>query len=396
MNNGGSAWQKIPAGTAVYEIPDADSGVNVFAVFPAMHEIASAEVIVVRDSPRLTAAPAQRWPEHLVSKLLRSASSDRLVKSAKSLDHLVCFLDQSALEQAWSVHSDDLVDLARSMLMEARRQINGESRKAIRQFLSRLPPDRRIRLRLELPEGFAGEMFALLCGSTESAVWVPDEFASADSSYAGKLTAAEALQILQKLSKWGKRSLTSAEAERLGVIAAQVFRATPDLETLLTGAGNIELFSGTRCRDRRKEGGVSWSDIVEHHRRRVLFVKPSPMAYQLQEALPDENIILISKELAEAVFGESGNGPAQCREGQLLAALSVAEKPTLGSVSSRRPLFETLLKFRDGRREQTFRSCLRYLLHGKPECFSATDSLLVQGAGGTVRGTAPRWAIRVD
>ena len=64
--------------------------------------------------------------------------------------------------------------------------------------------------------------------------------------------------------------------------------------------------------------------------------------------------------------------------------MAVAEKPKLGSVSSRRPLFESLLKFRDGRRESSFRNCLRYLLHGSPECFSASDSLLVQGTTGTV------------
>ncbi len=384
VTDGGNAWQRIPAHTAVYEIPGAAAGADVCAVFPAMREIAATEVIVARGSPRLMATSAQPWPQQMVRELLRSAPGDRLVKSATSLDYLVRFLDESASEQAWSVHADDLVDLARSMLMERRQPNDGESRKAVRRFLARLPSNRRIRLRLEQLEGAAAEMFVVLCESTASISWVPDELASADSACSGQLAAGEALHVLRKLSQWGQRSLTSAETERLGVIAAQVFRATADLATLLANAGNIELFNGIRCRDRRKESRVSWSDIVEHHRRRVLFVKPSPMAYQLQEALPDENIVLISKELSEAIFGESGNGPAQCREGQLLAALAVAEKPMLGSVSSRRPLFESLLKFRDGRREPSFRNCLRYLLHGSPECFSASDSLLVQGTTGTV------------
>jgi hypothetical protein len=42
------------------------------------------------------------------------------------------------------------------------------------------------------------------------------------------------------------------------------------------------------------------------------------MAYQLQDALASDNIVLISKELADAVFGNRDDAPAQCREGQML------------------------------------------------------------------------------
>src|SRR5262249_22493459 len=156
---------------------------------------------------------------------------------------------------------------------------------------------------------------------------------------------AEALPILRKLSEWGERRLNAAEADRLGIVAAQVFRATSDLGALIAEAGNLKLFSGTDCRD-REEIRLSWKDITEHHRRKVLFVKPSPMAYQLQEALVDESIILIELGLAQAIFSETGEKPAQCREGQLLAALATTEKPKLAGVKKREKLFRTLLEYR--------------------------------------------------
>ncbi|MDA1231394.1 MAG: hypothetical protein O2856_11520, partial [Planctomycetota bacterium] len=106
------------------------------------------------------------------------------------------------------------------------------------------------------------------------------------------------------------------------------------------------------------------------------------MAYQLQEALASDSIVLVSKELADAIFSNREDGPSQCREGQMLAALTVDAKPALSAPSQRRKLFETMLKFGDGRREPQFRESVRYLLHGRADRFSATESLLVQADSG--------------
>src|SRR5262249_14109643 len=139
---GGSAWGKIDAATAVYEIPDLDGLTTVWEFYPALDEIATAEALVVQGSPRLTAALVKCWPHGLVSKFLQSVQGEVLVKSAKAVDYLARFLDESADDSVWSVHAEDLVNLCGSMLFNIRSDIAAETRAAIRRFLGRLPSER--------------------------------------------------------------------------------------------------------------------------------------------------------------------------------------------------------------------------------------------------------------
>jgi hypothetical protein len=380
--DGSCCWQAVPAGTPVFTMPDADPEAHAMTVFPALRELAAKHVIVFAGSPRLTASPPQRWPASAGAELLRRVPIDDLASSPDRLEYLTRFLDESAAEQAWTVHAEELTALALSALRAARGAVPKEARPALHRFLPRLPGGRRVRLRFEIADEFAGDVYAVLCESTGSVVWIPDGIDCPEATCTGRLSAAEALRILRRLSEWGQRKLSVAESERLGAVVAQVIRSTSELAKLLDEAGGMELFSGTNCRD-RKEIRLSWNNIVEHHRRRVLFVKPSPMAYQLQEAIQDTDIILISAGLAQAIYGQQADAPVQCREGQLLAALAAAEKPRLAAAHNRRKLFDTLLKFRDGRREPFFRGCVRYLMHGEAARFSATDALLVQGHDGS-------------
>lgn len=380
--DGTCSWQAVPTGTPLYTVPDAVPETQAMMVFPALREMAAKHVILFYGSPRLTASPPQRWPASAGPELLRRVPSDNLASSPDRLEYLTRFLDQSAVEQAWSVHADELVALVLSALSAARGNVPQEARPALQRFLQRLPGGRRVRLRFEITDEFAGDVYAVLCDSTDSVVWIPDGIDRPDATCTGRLSAAEALRILGRLSEWGQRKLSAAENERFGAVVAQVIRSASELGRLLETAGGMELFSGTNCRD-RKDIRLSWNSIVQHHQRRVLFVKPSPMAYQLQEAIQDTDIILISANLTQSIYGEQADAPAQCREGQLLATLAGAEKPRLAATHSRRKLFDTLLKFREGRRERSFRECVRYLMHGEPARFSAADSLLVQGHDGS-------------
>jgi hypothetical protein len=382
MPDGNCSWQAVAAETPWYTIPDADPEARALAVFPALREAAAKNVIAFHNSPRLAASPPQRWPATAGAQLLRRMPTQDLASSADTLNYLTRFLDESAAEHAWSVHAGELTALFLSTLRAARGTVPKEARPALQQFLLRLPGARRVRLRFEVTDEFAGDLYAVLCESTDSVVWIPDGIDCPEPTCSGRLPAAEALRILRRLAEWGQRKLSTAENERLGAVLAQVIRTTSELGRLLEEAGGMEVFSGTSCRE-RKDIRLSWNSIIQQHKRRVLFVKPSPMAYQLQEAIQEIDIILVSAGLTQAIFGQQPDAPAQCREGQLLAALSASEKPRLAPAHNRRKVFDTFLKFREGRREPSFRECVRYLMHGEPGRFSATDPLLVQGHDGS-------------
>ena len=379
MNKSGKfEWHVISSDKSVFSLPDTPDELLPSAVFPSLRSIADEQVIVLHSTPRLTTLSAeQRWPTDVVRTLLTRVSAADLVSVRSRCEYFIRFLDSATSEAPSSIFADELVALARSALISVRGTASTESLETLRHLLRRIPSHRRIRLSLEITDDSTADLYVALCNTTHSLVWIPSALLPAEFSCNGHLTPPEAVTVLKTLSKLSKRKMTASRADRLGAVAAQVFRATKDLASLLAEAGDIELFAGTNCRE-RKEARLSWSDIIDHHRRCSLFIKPSPMAYQLQEALANDSIVLVSKELADAVFSDHEDAPSQCREGQMLAALTVAEKPTLSGPSHRRKLFETMLKFGEGRRESQFRESVRFLLHGNPEHFSATEPLHVQ------------------
>jgi hypothetical protein len=178
------------------------------------------------------------------------------------------------------------------------------------------------------------------------------------------------------LASWAERQLSVGDREILADIAAQVFRSTTDLLELSAAVGDLALFTGMNCRE-RKETPLSHNALVAHLKRKTLFTKPSPMAFQFQDALADESLLLIAKELYLILF-EDGEVPS-CRERQLLAALAADVKPRLSPPAQRRKLLETLLGYREGRNEPQFKNCVRYLLHGRQERLLADGEDRVAG-----------------
>ncbi len=375
-------WSIIHSHEPIYLLPYAPDDFLASTVFSELTSVAERQVVVFDSTPRLTSASAERpWPPESVRRLLRSVSASDLINDRKQCDYFIRFLNSATSEPAGTLFPDELVSLARSALMSVQGVSAKDSRDTIRHLLSSVPRHRCIRLFLEITDESAAELFVALCRSTASIVWVPHDLIPPEVECDGQIAASEALAILLELAEWSKRKLTTSQADRLGIVAAQVFRATRDLTSLLDVAGDMELFSGTNCRE-QKEVRLSWQDIVEHHRRRVLFVKPAFLATQLQEALADDSIVLISKDLAAAIFVDPADKPSQCGERHLLATLTVADKPALAPPSQRHRLFKTLLAFRDGRSDLLFRDSIRFLLHGTPDQFSSLETLCVIGDSG--------------
>ncbi|MBM4094450.1 MAG: hypothetical protein FJ276_34365, partial [Planctomycetes bacterium] len=352
--------------------------------FPTLAAIADRMVVVFHDEPRLVASEPQRWPSKIVSELLAATDPATLFSACEYLEYLIPFLDESAEPDAWSTHASRLVALTRAALKTVRGVVPETANSVAGQFIRRIPCQSRICLRTQIhDESIGADLFTLLCERAGSVVWIPEALEPADSARStGQLPASESLPILKQLSTWAERKLTATEADRLGEVAAQVIRATLDFTALLAEVGELKLFSGTNCRE-QTDVRLTWKDIVDHHRRRLLFAKPSPMAYRLQKAILDDSILLVSTNLVRAIYGDQPNAPSQCRERQLLAALAADVKPRLTEPVHRCRLFESLLDYADGRSEPHYRDCVRYILHGAPDHFASNEPLLVQGPNGT-------------
>jgi hypothetical protein len=382
MNKSGNfEWQIVPSNKKILCLPDTQDERLPSKVFPELRSIAEEQVIVLKSAPRLTLRNSDHfWPAEFVRKLLSSVSTAKLISFPTMCEYFIQFLDNTISADKSSLFSDELVKLTRSALIEVRGKVTNETHNIVLQLLSLIPNHRRIRVPFDITDDFTSKLFLILCRCTDAMVLVPDSPGLSEFDCNGQFTVLEALDVLKKLSEM-TRNLPSQQADTLGVVAALVFQATDDQDLLHTKAGNKKLFSGRNC-CKQKDTFLSWSDIRNHHRRRTLFVKPSPLANHLQDALANDSIVLISKAIADIIFNNHNDPPSQCSQSQMLAALTVNDKPSLSDSSHRLHLFKTLLKYVEGRREPHFRECVRFILHGKSEYFSSTEPLLVQADSG--------------
>ena len=378
-------WQVVPSTRPVLTLPDAPDEMLPSQILPTLRSLADDQSIVLSSTPRLTTPSLeQTWPHEMIRSLIKTVSIAELILSAPRCEYFFHFLDSATAGRAKLLFPDDLVLLANTVLMAVRGGVSDESRIVLRPILGRVPSDRRLNLGVELVDDVIADLFLVVCKATTTVVWIPRGLLPVEAKCDGQLEVAESYVILQALSNWWERKIklekgkvTPHQAERFGIVAAQVFRVTPELDVLLERAGDLALFTGINCR-KRNDVPLSWRAIVEQHRRRSLFVKPSPMAYQLQEALATDSVLLLSKDLVDVIFSAATDGPSQCRESQMLSALTADEKPKLAAPSQRIKLFATMLKFADGRKELKYPEAVRYLLHGNLDCFNLRDPLFVQ------------------
>jgi hypothetical protein len=390
-------WQLVPSTRPVVTLPNPSAEIVPSRILPTLSNLSADRSIVLHSTLCLTPSASQPWwPITVVRDLIQAVSISELTLNDSQCAYFFHFLDWATARRTKGLFPDELVSLANAALrsiftlksVREPKTVNGgvsdTSSMVLRQILSHVPDNRRISLGVELVDDVIADLYLAACKVTTSVVWIPGDLLTAEANCDGQLEVAESYGILQALSSWwerktklGKGKVTPQQAELFSIVAAQVFRATSQFDALLERAGDLELFSGTNCR-KRTDVPLSWRAIVEQHRRRSLFVKPSPMAYQLQEALATDSVLLLSKDLVDVIFSVANDGPSQCRESQMLSAFTADEKPKLSAPSQRIKLFATMLKFAEGRRELKYREAVRYLLHGDTDCCKLRDPLFVQ------------------
>ena len=379
-------WQTVPSTSHYFEFPELGDAINLnllFKALPSLREQLESRVVVFCGDPLLTAAEPSRWTTESIRELLLTAVPEAIFASEALLSWLTTLLDDCAQQDAWKQLGFELAGVARGGLPVVVADHSVRLITAARKFLARIPPTLRVNLARTIgDDATSRELFDLVCQQPAEVVWIPEDCAPENSKSSGTVSAKQTDVVLQALAAWGRRQLSTAARDTLGEFAAHVIRATPEhqVQELRRLAGALELFVGTNCRE-QKEQRLSWNDIVKHQGLHVLFARPSPMAKQLQDALVEESIVLISPNISRLLFGEDHEATKQCREGQLLAALSAIPKPRLTGPTQRRKLLETLLGYSGGRGVAQFKDCVRFVLHGSPDWYGVAEPLLVRSNG---------------
>lgn len=377
--DGTGDWQSTDSATPYFEIPSAPDTLDPWKLFPVLADLAAEQTLVVQGSPRLTRDRAKKWAPETVARLLKTAAPDELFDSTSSLLYFIRFLDDCAESDVWSANADILVRLGRAALPRVLRY--GEERllEVIRTFIARLPSNRCVDLSLRSSDETTLDIFEVICHEDGCVLFVP-EACRPDRQSTGTLSTHDAVRMFRGLIDWSRRELSTATKDSLAVIVAQICRAAASVPELLSEAADLPLFWGTDC-SRRSDRSLTWSELIAHRRQHTLFAKPPSMAYQLQDALADTSILLISKELFTTLF-VTIDAPS-CREQQLLEAISAEDTPALADAASRYKALDTLLRYQTGRRDPQFTDCVRYVFHGFREQLGSDLSLLTQADGKT-------------
>lgn len=379
-------WQTVVSSSDYMEFPEVADSIQlslIFTALPTLRGILDSHVVVPRGEPRLTVSLPTRWSTETIRQLLSNAAAEQIFAFPDLVAWLIRFLDNCAETDVWKQLGFELAGFARiglrAVIANGSAQLVAETKK----FLGRIPPTLRVNLAKSIgTDVIARELFEVMCQQPSDIVWIPQDCVPDHSPCSGTVAAKEAAAILKAFAIWGQRKLSPSARDTLGEFAAQTIAATSEsqIQELLTIAGDCDLFPGTNCRE-QKEQSLSWNLIIEHQRQHTLFARPSPMAKQLQDALAEESIILIAPNIGRLLFGEDHEATKQCREGQLLAALSAIPKPRLTPPIQRRKLLDTLLGYSGGRAADEFKNCVRFVLHGDPDRFGVAEALLVRGAG---------------
>lgn len=373
-------WRLFPAGESVVELPAPGSDKLPWLVFPALEELVADLNVATVSEPRLAREGTEAtWPTKSVERLVDSVPPGDTFRHPERLDYFIAFLDQLSQPGFTRTHDVKLARVARLGLRDCGLASARDRSEQLRRFFYRVPADRRIPISLG-SDGIAEQLFAELCDHQIDVVFIPGELDSDEQPGNGVLRIQDAIAILNGLAKRQAAATTTSDREAISLLAAQLLWRTMDEDAVKRACGDLSLFVAKDCRKRTNSDiAVSWKALNTWHLNKVLFVLPPSYAYQLQDALRDEHVLLVSKALFEFLF--PNEEPPSCRQNQLLETLRRTETPTLQAPSHRLALLKTLLDYQAGRKEPQFSECVRYLLHGAPTQFSSSATLLVSHHG---------------
>lgn len=375
-------WKLLPAERKLLQLPGGHHASSLaWSVFPALSNLAEEFSLSFADDPILSHDSfSVDWHQEQASVMLDSVVSTDTANEPEHLDYLLEYLSSLKRSGSLSSVSDALIQLTRRMLLAAGLERLAEPANPLRRMIEFVSAERRTTLELEGEPN--AELFSMLTRHDADVLIVPKSIDPVGDPSCGNVSSSDSVELLSMLSQFQHRPENSGKRESTSRIAAQLLSSSNDKTEVLDLCGDLPLFVAIDCRKRKDSEGadrqvlVTWNVLNQRRRTMMLFVQPPSFAYQLQNALADELIYLISGEVYKQLF-PGVDSPPVCREKQIVETLSNIDTPILSDAAQRKPLLSILLKFSTGRKFDKYSRCVRYLLHGSREHFDSPQTLLV-------------------
>lgn len=386
--DGTFSWTRFSSSEPIYELPTSDPPEMMALVLPALLSLAQGLKIARDGDPRLLlAVPVHPWPHHLLQQLVAGAGREELLGDERRLAYLADFLDQCGGPEAWSSLADHLLHVLRAGLRELGLAKLRGGCTVLRSFIDRLPTRRILPLDLSSTPG-AERLFSEVLDIEMPALIVPAELGPTGPGPRATLATRDVTRLLRHLGTRLEGATVADDRLMIAELAGQLIAAADDSTAVRATCGDLAVFWGTDCRE-RKATRFTLRQLDAARGRGLLFVQPPSRAYSLQEALDEERLLLVSNKLYLSLYPVQ-NAPS-CRESDVLKVLSQPRPPTLRAPADRVKLLDALLSYQGGRSDPNYKRSVRYLLHGQPENYATPDPLLVADAG-----SHPVWHRVVD
>lgn len=375
-------WELHPADRRMLLLPgSSDQGGLAWEVFPGLSRLSDEFVISFFNSPRLchTAFIAD-WPAETFTQLIQEVDPTSIVGDQLRLNYLLKLLEFQRDVSSQSVSLKAIAGLTRRILQAAGMDRLLEAKAEYQRLVRSVPTKARVAIDLAEDQG---ELLQTLLAAESSIVIVPKALEPEDSLCLGRIETADCVSILERIAKTQAIVGNEKQRESVSKVAACILAFAESKADVLHSFGDLPIFVAMDCRKRKDSKVlVSWNQLNGRREKQTLFVAPPSLAYQLQDALADESLLLINSEVFGILFPGVNPKPS-CGEKQIIETLSREMPPKLAPGMQRRTLLSKMMEYHSGREVAGYWKCIRYLLHANHGEFDSDTELLFSNAATT-------------
>jgi hypothetical protein len=369
-----NAWTIADANSPVYVLPriPRDERHRPFEVFKNLEALCDQHVFTYEDLPRLDRNVSWEWSVGLLQKLLDCDVTGVFERQAY-LAYLVQFLNRLGEKDQANI-SEHLTDMAHCAFSTVARATLRQHGFLVQEFLTFIHPSRRLVLHGEGLRAF-DDVYADLLSLDIDLLLVPLALDSESKPAVGKLSWEDGQTILEVLATHTSQA-KDIDALRM-TLALQILNQVDDRENLLVVCGDLRLFRGFDL-GQDKDVSLTLNEFQELRDAKTLFrhgqnFEGQTLPRALQQALAKVRVVLVSDQIG-SLLGEERM--PLCDEPACIQTLLAT--PALTEFKKRIPLVSRLQNWSAGSQSEEFKSGLRYLLHGRPDCLNSIYNLFAE------------------
>lgn len=381
-------WRQVPKDTDMLPLPGppVKSPERPWVTFPKLtvfEEKGTRIVLRESEAPHLHDKQIPQWDETSLLDLLH-INEKTVFSNQGCLDYLITFLNDQSVRPFLNIYDMQtrLIDIFSRAFFELGAALR-ENRTKVQEYISLIQPGNRFILRQK-----DLKVLRELQSCDTKTLIIPNEFDEPDSPGKAKLSMEDTLVVLSRLHDLitsyelkGKQKLV----DNCRALTRDILRSQDgdSLKRIIIQARHLKILEGFDCR-MEKLVALSLAELEATQNQKLLFryfPPPGSIEHRLGlapkfKAAIESNIILISKETSDLVFGKQ-NKIMLCDADSVLDSLGY-ESRNLQSESNRRELIQGLAGSELERNEIRIRG-LRYLLHGYSDYFEQNTTLWVSG-----------------